>query len=113
MASPNFLVDKNVLWLEVAKSGTPSEWVPNTNYRLGDTVIPRSSFILPPGKELVMFQCVGFVGKSGSTPPTLSTIVDNKIIDNSIEWVCRDPNEASVGVDWYEYYQITHTLTLT
>lgn len=113
MATPNFVVDKDILWLEVPKSGSPPEWQPNTNYNKGDTVIPTSSFILPPGKESVMFQCVGFVGKSGITEPVFPVAIGNTVIDNNIEWICRDPLAPSVNIDWFEYYQITHTLTLT
>lgn len=113
MATPNFVLDKDVLWLEVPRSGTPSEWLPNTNYKLGDVVIPRASYIIPSGKETVMFQCVGFLGKSDIVPPTFPTVVGNTIIDNNIRWICRDPNETAVNIDWFEYYQTVHTLTLT
>lgn len=113
MATPNFVVDREILWLEVDRSGTPAEWSPNTNYKLGDTVIPRSTYLLPPGKELIMFQCVGFIGKSDTTPPVFPTNVGGTVVDNNIEWVCRDPNAELVGIDWYEYYETIHTLTLT
>lgn len=113
MSEPNFVVDNDILWLEIPKAGTPAVWVPGETYNLGDTVIPRPTFILPPGKDSVMFQCVGFVGKSANTPPIMPTSFGNTVIDNNIEWICRNPDEAAVKVNWYEYYQTTHTLVLT
>lgn len=113
MSTPNFVVDNDILWLEIPKAGTPAYWEPGKTYVLGDTVIPRPDFVLPPNKENVMFQCVGFVGKSAITPPSMPPTFGNTVIDNNIEWVCRDQNAPSIEIDWFEYYQTNHTLTLT
>jgi hypothetical protein len=112
MSAPNFVVDRALLWLEVPLSGSPGYWAPNTNYSVGDSILPRPSFIIPVGKENVMFQVVGFVGISGSVAPTFPTSIGSVVVDGNIEWICRDPNEVSIAVEWFEYYNINYTLTL-
>lgn len=93
MAVGKLIKDGSVLWLQVPKVGTPPAWAPGTNYHVGDTVVPTVPIV---GLEDFMFQCVGFIGKSGGAQPTFPTTVNQTVLDNNILWTARFPNAAPV-----------------
>lgn len=108
----NIVRDKNILWLEVPKRGNPQIWESGKEYKKGDTVIPSPNTQIPAGKEGVMFQCVGFCGKTSSIEPTWDTVVGNKIIDGEVEYTVRDIEQPSLSISNNEYYCIEHELTV-
>jgi hypothetical protein len=108
-----FVIDKDILWLEVPKKGTPTEWVPGAIYNIGDTVIPRTGFPVPPEKVDVMFQAAGFVGKSAGSAPTFPLVLNNKVVDGNVEWITRDPDVSPFQISVGEYYLIKKNITVS
>lgn len=105
-----FTDDNDILWLCVAKSGTPDRWRPGTNYKKGDTVVPRFPV---SGQEDIMFQCVGFIGKSNNSEPTWVNTNGALVIDNNIEWIARDPDVDPASLPTKEYYLIDQTVSVS
>jgi hypothetical protein len=109
----NLIKDGKILWLETPKKGTPGYWTPGTDFHLGDTVIPSATFTIPSGKENVMFQCVGFIGKSGASEPTFPLIIGGSVVDNNIEWKSRLPSDNPSQISSEEYYTINNNVTVS
>lgn len=109
MSCPNFIRDGRIIWLGVPKIGTPAYWSPGTNYKLGDTVIPRPDFVIPSGEENTMFQVVGFCGKTSNTAPVFPIVLGNTVTDNEIVWTCRSPTDDPAQIPKSEYYVIDRT----
>lgn len=112
MATPNFVLDNKIIWLELPKRGTPPEWQPGVNYNIGDTVIPRSSFAIPTGKEDSMFQCVGFAGQTAAAAPSWPSSTSQVILHGDLELTSRDPTLNPAEPTEEEYYYITRTITV-
>jgi hypothetical protein len=110
MANPLFVKDHRVLWLQVPKVGTPAAWEAGKNYKIGDTVVPTA-----PPAELAdkMFQCVGFLGKSGTSEPVFPNVLGNTVIDNNIIWKARDPELSPEALDKNEYCLIDEVIVVT
>lgn len=104
-----FVKDNRILWLQVPKEGTPPVWAPGVNYKLGDTVVPTNP---PDDLKDFMFQCVGFVGKSGTTQPTWPQAVGTEVIDGNIVWITRDPLTSPPKLGKDEFYLIDQKVTV-
>lgn len=105
----SFTQDNQILWLMVEKEGTPSAWSDNTQYQLGDFVIPTT---VQSGQENIMFQAVALIGKSGSVEPTFPTSFGSTVLDNEILWTARNPDGSpETGLE-EEYYLINETVTI-
>jgi hypothetical protein len=98
-----YVNDGNILWLAVAKFGTPPAWQPGINYRTGDIVVPRAPTI---GQANLAFQAVGYVGSSGSPEPTWPTNTDMTVADGAVLWIARDSRASPAPLPANEYYQI-------
>lgn len=110
MSQANLVEDGEILWLAVAKVGNPPAWAPDTNYDLGDTVVP----IAPQaGQENLAFQCVGFLGKSNSSQPVFPSTVGNVVIDGQIEWKTTDPTADPLALEYDQYYLIGRTVSVS
>ena len=109
MSTALFQKDNDIIWLKRVKVGTPPAWIPGFNYKLGDLVIPRPP--VAPSLVNVMFQCVGFLGHSNTTPPTFSIVIGDPVIDNNIEWRVRDAEVSPEQLADEEYYLIAQTVT--
>lgn len=105
-----FVEDNEVLWLAVQKVGNPPAWQPNTNYKLGDVVVPTSP---QSGQENLMFQCVGFLGKAGGIAPVFPTTVGQKVADNQVEWECVNPGADPNQLEYNKYFQITQSVVVS
>lgn len=103
MASGTFHKDGQILWLQVPKVGSPAAWAPGTNYKIGDVVMPTAPIV---GLEDFMFQCVGFIGRSGSVQPTFPTPYAATIVDGNILWTTRNPNQAPPKYENNQYVVI-------
>ena len=105
----SFIDDNQILWLMVAKEGTPPAWSSNTEYSIGDVVVPSS---IQTGQENIAFQMVAFIGQSGSSEPTWPTAFGSTVIDNGVVWVARNPLNSPESPNAEEYYLINETVTL-
>lgn len=101
--------DAEILWLVVLKVGSPPAWQPNTNYNIGDIVVPIAPQV---GQENLAFQVVGFLAKSASSQPVFPLTVGNTILDNQVEWKCVDPAADPSQLKYNEYYLISQTVTV-
>lgn len=110
MSSLTFLDDGNVLWLMVTKRGTPAAWSGATDYKLGDTVVPRFPQL---GQEQIMFQCVGFIGSTGVSAPAFPTVIGSKYVDGGLEFLTQDQSSSPDTLTNQQYYQITEHLTVS
>jgi hypothetical protein len=113
MAAPVFVIDNQVLWLKTPKRGSPPNWIPGHNYKLGDTVVPSVGVTIPSGEEGNMFQCVGFIGKTGTSAPAFPNVLGNKVVDNNVEWTARNPAADPIQPTNEEYYYITRNITVS
>ena len=113
MACPTLIRDNRILWLEVPKIGSPSEWQPGVDYQIGDIVIPRLDVPIPPGKENVMFQVIGFCGESGNTNPVFPTLLNQTVIDGDVKWAARSPSDDPMQITNQEYYVIDRTVVVS
>jgi hypothetical protein len=104
--------DGQILWLGVKLNGTPDVWEPSTTYKVGDFVSPSSPVEDVETEELMMFQCVGFVGRSGTTEPVWPITEGDTVLDNNIEWAARDPQKDPQKLNWNEYFDIIQTVNL-
>lgn len=104
---PTFVEDNNVLWLAVEKVGSPPAWQADTNYNIGDVVVPTSPQI---GQENLAFQCVGFLGESSGSEPVFPATVGHTVDDKQIEWICQDPAQNPAALPPNTYYLINPTL---
>ena len=106
----DFVEDGNILWLAVTKEGSPLPWNNGTRYKMGDLVVPRFPVV---GQENVMFQVVGFIGKSGAVEPSFPVSSLAKVIDSGIEWRAIEKNSSPPKLEESEYYLIKETVTVT
>lgn len=109
MAIPIIIYDNSLVWLTITKIGSPPAWVPGTNYKLGDVVVPTNP---QPTQLNLAFQVIGFRGRTGPTQPVLPVIIDDTIIDTEVEWTCVDPNSSPPQLPYNQYYFITPTITV-
>lgn len=106
-----FLLDKNIIWTPLTKRGNPPVWTADTEYKLGDVVVPT---VPQSGQENVMFQVVGFVGYSGSsTPGSLPVAAGQTVLDGEVEWKSRLASDDPTQLPYNEYYLINETVTVT
>lgn len=97
--SQSFTDDNQIVWLMVSKNGTPPVWSSDTQYEIGDAVIPTS---VQAGQEDIMFQMVAITGKSGGVEPVFPTNFGDTIIDNGVVWEARtqfNPDGTSASPD--------------
>jgi hypothetical protein len=105
-----FVDDNQILWLMVAKEGTPPAWSSNTEYEIGDSVIPTS---IQTGQEEIMFQFVAFIGKSGDSEPTFPSSFGDEVLDNEVVWIARNTSDGPESPRENEYYLINETVVLS
>ncbi len=110
MAVGTFFKDGQILWLKVPKVGSPAAWAPGTNYKIGDVVVPTTVII---GLEDYMFQCVGYIGRSGDTQPTFPTLYAATVIDGNIMWTARDPSQAPPKYEDDQYVVIDEQVVVS
>ena len=109
MSTPVMTTDGNILWLAIAKTGSPPAWSQNTNYEIGDVVVPTAPMV---GQENLAFQCVGFLAKSSGVQPVFPVSVGQTIVDGEAEWRCVNPEADPVQLPYNRYYLITQTVTV-
>lgn len=102
--------DGELIWSARPLEGTPAAWVASTKYNTGDVVVATD----PSGSDTVdvMFQCIGFVGKSDSVEPTWNLTVNALHVDNNIEWRTFDRTVPPVKLNNTQYYKITSNITV-
>jgi hypothetical protein len=105
----SFLNDNQVLWLMVAKEGTPDAWAADTEYNVGDIVVPTN---IQTGQEDIAFQMVSFIGTSGSTEPTFPTTLDDVVVDNGVIWAARSESASPNPPVENEYFLINENVVL-
>ena len=110
MAGEYFVEDGHILWMARQLVGTPPAWAQGVDYPLGAVVVPTNP---QPGQEALMFQVVGFLGKSGPTQPTWTTNIGDSILDFEVEWSCHDPLSDPDALAYNEYHLITETVSVT
>lgn len=88
--------DRELVWQAIEKTGTPDLWAPNTNYNIGDIVVPDVN-------SEVAYQVVAFRSLSGSTTPVFPTADNITFEDGDILWISRDRNRPLVASEWNEY----------
>lgn len=110
MAIGKFVKDNSILWLQVPLVGTPAAWAPGVNYKIGDTVKPTT--VIPELADF-MFQCVGFVGKSGNSQPTFPLSLASTVIDNNIVWTARNPQGAPPQYEKNEFVVIDEQVSVS
>jgi metal-sulfur cluster biosynthetic enzyme len=98
-------MDRELIWMAVEVSGTPSIWQAEYNYELGDTVYPTSS-------TDYALQVVGYRSRSGMTPPVWPIIGNIQFEDGDIRWMSRDRDRATVTLNWDEYTLINESLSI-
>lgn len=113
--SQSFTEDNQILWLMVAKSGTPPTWQGDNTYSIGDVVVPTS---VQTGQENVMWQAVAIMGRTGSSEPTFPTAFGGTVIDNEVEWAARNKATGLTVVspespNDNEYYLINENVTVS
>jgi hypothetical protein len=104
--------DGDILWLAVPFNGTPDEWQPGTNYRVGDFVQPTEEVLDAETEELLMFQCIGFIGTSGGSQPSFPVTLGATVTDNNCLWKARDPDANPAALSFREYYDVIQSVTL-
>ena len=107
--SQSFHNDNQVLWLMVKKVGTPSAWVSDTLYEIGDSVIPN---VILSGQENIMFQMVSIIGKSDLVEPIYPLAFGDTIIDNEVTWVTRSKLLSPEEPKDNEYYLINENVAV-
>lgn len=105
-----FIEDGEILWLAVAKVGSPPAWIPNNDYKLGDIVVPIAPDV---GQINLAFQCVGFLAKSNSSPPVFPLTVGQTVLDNQVEWRAVVPAADPLKLPYDRYYLIDETTTIS
>lgn len=105
-----YISDGNVLWLCVAKVGTPPPWQPGVNYKTGDVVVPRFPTV---GQATLAFQAVGTLMSSGFPEPAFPSVVTSTIVDGGMIWIARDKTLSPPALPPNEYFKIAETVTVT
>lgn len=98
--------DKNILWAVRELEGTPAAWTANTVYEKGDIVKATTGF------GTVMFQCVGFMQKSGSVEPTWNTTLAAQNPDASLVWTTFDQQDTNPVNSKKQWFDITTSVTV-
>lgn len=106
----NLVFDAQIIWLTIAKTGSPPVWQQGVNYRRGDIVVPT---VILPGQENIAFQCVGFRGKSGVTQPVFPLSTGQIVEDGDIEWKTVNPEANPLQLSYDQYYLIDQTVTVS
>lgn len=97
--------DRNLVWQCVDLVGSPVTWAPNTNYNLGELVIPTT----PNGYA---YQVVDFRSQTDGIPPTWELITDKFTEDGEVEWITRPLDATILRPKWNEYSVVTKALTI-
>lgn len=102
--------DGDIIWLTVEVIGSPSVWLPDVNYKIGDYVFPTSDVVDSNG-DILMYQCIGFLGTSGTFEPTFPTTLGDTLDDGNIRWRAGKSSLDPVQIAFNEYYRISETVT--
>jgi 3'-phosphoadenosine 5'-phosphosulfate sulfotransferase (PAPS reductase)/FAD synthetase len=106
-----FIQDNNILWTPMTKQGTPPAWQPGVEYKIGDVIVPSNP---QSGQENLMFMCVGFMGRSGTSQPgSLPLVAGIDVTDGQIKWKSRLAESDPAKLPYDEYALITETLNVT
>jgi hypothetical protein len=98
--------DGRLIWKARPIEGSVSEWLASTGYKKGDVVKQTT------GTATLMFQCVGHLGKSGSSAPTYPTTVDSTMNDGDLVWLTIDPLADTHEIGKNQHFDITIDLTV-
>lgn len=104
-----FVTDNQILWLRLPREGSPPKWQPNKRYKVGDVIIPVTE---DSDLDQFMFQCVGFLQKSGSSEPSFNPLPGATTEDGSMVWVARDRTQARPKLNYREYQLIDETVNI-
>jgi hypothetical protein len=102
----NITYDNELIWQAVPFTGTPSSWTTNTNYFIGDTVIP---FTNAP----FLVQVVGFRSKSSNTPPVYPSFENIIFEDGDVEWISRNREQNIFQLGFNDYAIIKFNLVVS
>jgi len=101
--------DGEIIWQALTKVGTPDTWEPGVNYDVADYVIPLT---VTAENEDLMYQCVGFVGKSSDSEPAWPATLDDVVVDGGIEWIAKDPDLGPDILNFDEFYTIEQNVSV-
>lgn len=104
------IYDGSVIWMALEVVGTPATWRPSTSYSVGDSIFPTETVTNAAG-DILMYQCVGFVGTTGIDTPIFPTNLNNTVDDGNIRWRARKSDVDPISLGYNEYYKITETIT--
>lgn len=104
--------DGSIIWQATELNDTPDIWQPGVNYKVGDFVAPSVPVEDLVNSVFLMFQTVGFLGKSDTSTPNFPTTLGTSIIDNKALWTTRDPSASPQDLDFNEYFDVIQTVTL-
>lgn len=102
--------DNEIIWMARAQEGTPAVWSANTNYNVGDRIIATDQST--SDTIGVMFECFGFVGKSGGAQPTFPNVDAQTVLDNNLTWRTLNPRTNPLALAVNQYYKIATTITV-
>lgn len=103
--------DNQIVWVARPQEGIISPWSASTNYKTGDLVIASNQ----AGSDTVgvMFQAYAFLGKSALSTPTFSTVLNQLVVDGSIEWKTIDPVADEYTLDTNQYFVLEYEVTVS
>jgi hypothetical protein len=104
------IFDGDIIWTMVAKNGTPDNWEPAKQYLVGEFASP-TTVVEDGNSQELMIQCVGYIGKSGTSEPSFEQELGGLTEDGNLEWetVSTTSNPEALGFD--EYYDISEEVT--
>lgn len=99
------VADGNVTW-QATNKVTDNTWSASTNKSIGD-LIKIISGQLPHYYEVVSIR-----GTTGGSEPDWTDLDNNKVIDNSIEWVKILEESNTIELGWNKYLNATFTYSI-
>lgn len=106
----SYVYDGEILWQAVPMIGTPASWEASKHYKTGDAVVATD--VEASDTEGVMFQAVGYLSKTSSTPPTFGDEVLDTFEDASIVWETVDKTVSPQKLGKNHFYLINPVVTL-
>ena len=105
------IYDNDLMWITLERKDQNFGWSPSVTYKIGDVVISVNDVV--SNTENLMFQVVGYLGTTGSTQPTWTTVLGGTYKDGGVLWETRSKVSSPAALPYNQYYIITKIIETT
>lgn len=102
----DYIYDNEVVWKCISLQGTPTEWLADEPYCIGDIVTSTTD-------NGLAYTVVRYQSLSDSSEPTWPSNAGETVIDNKILWLARSKEDNLLTLNWNEYSIIDQNVTIS